>query len=86
MLLQVVEAVQAAGNGDYPIFVKINSEDKLDGGFTKDEIVEVCAMLEGSGIDAIELSGGKTLAFGSGKTERSFIPIKKTNLYWQKAT
>jgi 2,4-dienoyl-CoA reductase-like NADH-dependent reductase (Old Yellow Enzyme family) len=85
MLLQVVEAVQAEVNGDYPIFVKINSEDLLDGGFSKEEMVEVCAILEGAGIDVIELSGGTTLAFRSGKTELSFIPIKKTSVYWEQA-
>jgi 2,4-dienoyl-CoA reductase-like NADH-dependent reductase (Old Yellow Enzyme family) len=85
MLLQVVEAVQAAVNGDYPIFVKVNSDDLLEGGFSKDEMVEVCTMLEDAGIDAIELSGGTTLAFRSGNAELSFIPIKKTSVYWQQA-
>jgi 2,4-dienoyl-CoA reductase-like NADH-dependent reductase (Old Yellow Enzyme family) len=85
MLLQVVKAVQAEVNDDYPIFVKINSEDLLDGGFSKEEMVEVCVMLEGAGIDAIEISGGTTLAFRSGKTELSFIPIKKTSVYWKQA-
>ena len=50
--------------------IKMNSEDFLDTGLSVDEMVQVGAMLEKAGIDAIELSGGTA---DSGK----FIPVRK---------
>jgi 2,4-dienoyl-CoA reductase-like NADH-dependent reductase (Old Yellow Enzyme family) len=49
----------------YPLLVKINSEDFVENGLTADESLEVCAMLEKAGVDAIELSGGTVYASGS---------------------
>ena len=53
----------------YPIFIKMNSEDFLEGGFGKNEMIQVAASLEKAGIDAIELSGGTV---SSGK----FTPVR----------
>jgi 2,4-dienoyl-CoA reductase-like NADH-dependent reductase (Old Yellow Enzyme family) len=39
----------------------MNSEDFLEGGYTPTEMVQVSAMLEAEGIDAIEMSGGTHL-------------------------
>ncbi|MBW2186778.1 MAG: NADH:flavin oxidoreductase [Deltaproteobacteria bacterium] len=44
--------------GDYPVLVKLNSDDFLDGGFNLEEMLVVATMLQQAGIDAIELSGG----------------------------
>ena len=43
---------------DYPILVKQNVSDFHPQGLTEDEAVEICRMLDGLGIAAIELSGG----------------------------
>jgi len=43
---------------DFPMLIKLNSEDFLEDGFTVGEMLQVAEMLEGAGIDAIELSGG----------------------------
>ncbi|MFW6056571.1 MAG: NADH:flavin oxidoreductase [Chloroflexota bacterium] len=56
--LEVVRAVRDAVGSDYPVLIKINSEDFLEGGFPLSEMVPYCLMLEGEGIDAIEISGG----------------------------
>jgi len=56
--LDIVRAVRAAVGPDYPVLIKTNSDDYLDGGFSLDELVPYCLMLEDAGIDAIELSGG----------------------------
>jgi 2,4-dienoyl-CoA reductase-like NADH-dependent reductase (Old Yellow Enzyme family) len=42
----------------YPVLIKINSEDFLDGGMTREEAVQVSGMLEKASVDAIKLSGG----------------------------
>jgi len=58
LLLEVVQAVRKEVGEGYPVLVKINSEDFVENGFTADESLEVCAMLEKAGVDAIEMSGG----------------------------
>src|SRR6056300_529380 len=43
---------------DFPISVKLNSTDFQKGGFTADESIQAAQMLEDSGVDIIEISGG----------------------------
>ncbi|MGD1278738.1 MAG: NADH:flavin oxidoreductase [Tepidisphaeraceae bacterium] len=57
-LLEVVRAIRQATGPAYPLLVKLNSEDFLDGGLTREEAVQVSLMLERASIDGIELSGG----------------------------
>lgn len=85
MLLQVVQAVRDAVGDGYPVLVKMNSEDLLDGGLSKEEALEVCAMLEQASVDAIEFSGGTTFAFHLGQPERSWAPTKKRTVYYREA-
>ncbi len=56
--LEVLRAVRAAVGPGFPVLIKINSEDFLQGGFSLDEFVPFSRMLECGGIDAIEVSGG----------------------------
>jgi 2,4-dienoyl-CoA reductase-like NADH-dependent reductase (Old Yellow Enzyme family) len=58
LLLEVVSGVREAVGPAYPVLIKINSEDFLDGGMTREEAVQVSAMLEKASISAIEFSGG----------------------------
>lgn len=57
-LLAVLSAVRSAVGEDFPIGVKLNSSDFQRGGFTSRECVELVAMLNGAGVDLLELSGG----------------------------
>ncbi len=57
-VLEVLHAVRTAVGPDFPVLIKVNSEDFLDGGFVLDDFVPLCLMLEKEGIDAIEVSGG----------------------------
>lgn len=43
---------------DYPVMIKMNVTDFLDGGVTTEDAVTTASMLDQAGIDAIELSGG----------------------------
>lgn len=83
--MQVVSRVQDAVKGAVPVFVKLNSEDLLPGGFSRGDFLQVCAMLEEAGIDAIELSGGTSLALLTGKPENSFAKTGEARLYWREA-
>jgi len=57
-LLEVVQSIRKATGPACPLLVKLNSEDFLEGGLTRDESVQVATMLETASVDAIEFSGG----------------------------
>lgn len=69
-LLEVVDNVRVAAGDDFPLLVKLNSEDFLAGGLTVEEAGEIVGMLARAGVDAVELSGG-TVASGS------YVPVRK---------
>jgi 2,4-dienoyl-CoA reductase-like NADH-dependent reductase (Old Yellow Enzyme family) len=85
MLIQVVERVREAVGGAYPVLVKVNSEDRLEGGFGRAEMLALCAMVQQAGVDAIEVSGGTILGLATGKPEISFSPVSEKGVYWQDA-
>ncbi len=64
-LLEVVRAVRAKVGADYPLLVKINSEDHVEGGLTHQEALAVSAMLERASVDAVEYSGGTLASQGN---------------------
>ena len=58
LLLEVIDAIRAAVGPDFPIAVKLNSSDQLEGGFREMEALEVVAALDRSSVDLIDISGG----------------------------
>lgn len=71
MLLEVTHAVRDAVGPNYPVLAKINSEDFVEGGQTREDSAAVAAMLEAASVDAIELSGGCRPA------GEAFMPARK---------
>ena len=69
-LLEVLDNIDRAVGSDYPVLVKINSDDFLNGGLTCEDAVLTAIMLDDAGIDAVEVSGG---TFFSGK----YVPFRK---------
>lgn len=61
-LISVLSGVREAVGDQFPVMLKINSDDFLEGGFNLEEMLVVAAMLETAGIDAIEISGGTHLS------------------------
>lgn len=57
-LLEAVRRVRAKIGASKVVAVKLNSSDFQKGGFSPEESMEVVAMLDGAGIDLLELSGG----------------------------
>jgi 2,4-dienoyl-CoA reductase-like NADH-dependent reductase (Old Yellow Enzyme family) len=85
LLVQIFEEIKQRVGETFPVMVKINSEDFLEGGLTVDEVIKVCHMLEDRGIDAIEMSGG---TFDSGKLIFSRVGTSKSEeleAYYKKA-
>lgn len=57
-LRQVAAAVRAQVGEDYPVLVKLGLADFIEGGLTLEDGLQVAGMLEGMGIDLVEISGG----------------------------
>jgi 2,4-dienoyl-CoA reductase-like NADH-dependent reductase (Old Yellow Enzyme family) len=58
MLIETVRATRKAVGTDFPIAVKLNSDDFRKGGFSHEECLQVVCMLNGEGLDLLEISGG----------------------------
>ena len=56
--LEILAEVRKAVGNDYPLLGKISMTDGVRGGVTYEESVEIAALLEAGGIDAIICSGG----------------------------
>jgi len=67
-VVEVLETVRTSVGQEFPVFIKLNSEDLLPNGLTVDEMIRVSEILEKAGIDGIEMSGG---TFLSGKKNPS---------------
>ena len=73
LLLEVVQSIRNAVGSGFPLLVKLNSQDYLEGGYTVEDMLEVASMLEKAGVDAIEMSGGNHVAGIFGE----FFPARK---------
>jgi 2,4-dienoyl-CoA reductase-like NADH-dependent reductase (Old Yellow Enzyme family) len=69
-LMEVYRGVRDAVGNDFPVLVKLNAADNLEGGLELAESIEAAIALDKEGIDAIEISAGTP---SSGK----FTPIRK---------
>jgi 2,4-dienoyl-CoA reductase-like NADH-dependent reductase (Old Yellow Enzyme family) len=85
-----VAAVRQAVGPDFPVLVKINARDDVEGGLALEDSVETAKLLEDAGIDAIEVSGGfltsKTLSpsrLGINKPEKEAYFEKGAAAYKQ---
>jgi len=58
LLLQSIEVTREAVGPSFPIAVKLNSSDQLEGGFDEDGALQVVAALDASSVDLIDISGG----------------------------
>ncbi|MDY6850776.1 MAG: NADH:flavin oxidoreductase [Thermodesulfobacteriota bacterium] len=57
-LLEVYTAIREASGPDFPVMIKLNSEDNVEGGLTLEDAILAAKALDAAGIDAIEVSGG----------------------------
>jgi 2,4-dienoyl-CoA reductase-like NADH-dependent reductase (Old Yellow Enzyme family) len=57
-LLEAIVATRRAVGPHFPIGIKLNASDFQKGGFTNAECVELVKLLNGVGLDLLELSGG----------------------------
>jgi 2,4-dienoyl-CoA reductase-like NADH-dependent reductase (Old Yellow Enzyme family) len=82
VLVEVVEAIRKRVGKDYPLLIKINSRDFLEGGLELEDAIRAGAMLKDAGLDAIEISGG-TFASGDLMPSRKGILKEKDEAYFK---
>ncbi|MFY0618604.1 oxidoreductase [Shimia sp.] len=58
LLLECLEAIREAVGAGFPIGLKLNATDQLDGGLTNEEALEVVRALDHTSLDLIDISGG----------------------------
>jgi len=63
------EIINKVGN-NYPVLLKVNSQDYVENGLNIREMVKVAEILQNAGINGIELSGGTIHA------DRSHVPVR----------
>jgi|SRR5271157_131996 len=58
LLLNIVRATRHEAGDRFPLLVKLNSQEFLEGGYTVEDMLSVASFLQDAGVDAIEMSGG----------------------------
>ena len=73
ILLNILAGIKAYCGKDFPVSVRLNSTDHVEGGLEFEESIQIAKILEKSGADCINLSGG-TYESGYTVIEPSSIP------------
>jgi len=73
-LLDAYREIRSTVGDDYPVLLKVNSQDYVETGLNISEMVAVSEMLQNEGVDAIELSGGTIHA------DRAHVPVRAGKL------
>ena len=71
LLLEVVGAVREAVGPGFPVGIKMNATDQLDGGLAEDESLEIVAALDQTAIDLIDISGGTYFPGAASSSDRA---------------
>lgn len=58
LIVEIINKVRSEVGQSFPIGIKINSSDQLQGGLTQEEALEAIRILDKTSIDLIEISGG----------------------------
>jgi len=61
--------------GNWPILIKMNCTDYIDGGIDMDTFPDLAKEIEASGVDAIEVSGGMWRCLTRSEAELGFRPV-----------
>ena len=83
--VQVLKAIRKAVGSEFPVLIKLNSEDFLPGGLTVENMIRAAAMFEEAGIDAIEMSGGTFLSGKNSPSRAGKSGFGKPEVYYEAA-
>jgi len=82
ILLEMVQGIRKKVGPGYPLLVKINCSDFLEGGLELEDSIQAGVMLKERRVDAIEVSGG-TFASGDLMPVRTGIATEGDEAYFQ---
>jgi 2,4-dienoyl-CoA reductase-like NADH-dependent reductase (Old Yellow Enzyme family) len=85
LLLEVTQNIRDCVGEEFPVMVKMNSEDFVAGGLTVEEMTTVASFLEKAGIDAVELSGGTIYSGGCVPVRPGSIDTEDKEVYYLEA-
>jgi len=86
IVLDILVRIKSTLGEDFPVLIKMNSEDFIDGGLTVDDSLQTARLLEEAGIDAIELSGGTADAASQFKpVRRGRLPSEDKEVFYRDA-
>ena len=71
LLLEVISAVRDAVGPEFPVGIKLNATDQLEGGFAEDESLDVIAAIDKTSIDLIDISGGTYFPGAASSSDRA---------------
>jgi 2,4-dienoyl-CoA reductase-like NADH-dependent reductase (Old Yellow Enzyme family) len=78
-MVEIIDRARQLVGQDYPLMIKMNFDDFIDGGLEKDDALNLAKIIVKAGIDCIEVSGG-TLS-----ESRDHIAVKGINREDQEA-
>jgi len=84
VLREVLKKVRSTVGSEFPVLIKLNSQDFMEGGLALEDSLKIGRLLQEDGIDAIELSGG-TLRSGQLTPSRTGITNEEKEAYFLEA-
>jgi len=81
-VLEILDKMRSFVGNDFPILIKMNSEDRIEGGLKVEDALQAALLLQDAGIDAIELSGGTVVTGDHAQTD---VSSEEKEAYWRTA-
>jgi len=86
IVLDILGRIKSTLGEEFPVLIKLNSEDFIDGGLTVGDSLQIARLLAEAGIDAIELSGGTADAASHFKpVRRGRLPSEDKEVFYRDA-
>ncbi len=75
--IEVYNSVRSATGSDFPVMIKLNGADNLEGGLQIDDAVYAAGKLSEAGVDAIEVTGGTPVSGARGPVRKKIDAPEK---------
>ncbi|MDM5147703.1 NADH:flavin oxidoreductase/NADH oxidase family protein [Candidatus Persebacteraceae bacterium Df01] len=71
IVIEIIDEVRHAVGPSFPIGIRINSTDKIEGGLTETDALKVVRLLDQTSIDLIDISGGTYIPMAKASSDSS---------------